>query len=45
MQQAVARARRTRDGLVDVEVLLRAIATEQKTFAADVVSRYGMVSG
>ena len=45
MQQAVARARRTRDGLVDVEVLLRAIATEQKTFAADVVSRYGVVSG
>ena len=45
MQQAVARARRTRDGLVDVEVLLRAIATEQKTFAADVVRRYGVVSG
>ena len=45
MQQAVARARRTGEGLVDVEALLRAMATEQKTFAADVVSRYGLISG
>ena len=45
MQQAVARARQKGDGPVDVEALLRAIATEQKTFAADVVSRYGVISG
>ena len=45
MQQAVARARQKGDGPVDVEALLRAIATEQKTFAADVVSRYGLISG
>ncbi|MCY4014152.1 MAG: hypothetical protein OXG82_15730 [Gammaproteobacteria bacterium] len=42
MQQAVARARRKGDGQVDVESLLRAIATETKTFAADVVRRYGL---
>ena len=45
MQQAVARARQKGDGPVDVEALLRAIATEQKTFAADVVSRYDLISG
>ncbi|MCY3811570.1 MAG: hypothetical protein OXH15_07245 [Gammaproteobacteria bacterium] len=45
MQQAVARARRKGDAPVDVESLLRAIATETKTFAADVVCRYGVISG
>ena len=45
MQQAVARARQKGDGLVDVEAMLRAVATEQKTFAADVVSRYDLISG
>ena len=45
MQQAVARARRKSDSPVDVGSLLRAVATESKTFAADVVRRYGLVSG
>ena len=45
MQQAVARARRKGDAPVDVESLLRAIVTETKTFAADVVRRYGLISG
>lgn len=45
MQQAVARARRKGDAPVDVESLLRAIATETKTFAADVVRRYDLISG
>ena len=42
MQQAVARARRRGDGPVDVDSLLRAVATETKTVAADVVRRYGL---
>ena len=42
MQQAVARARRKGDAQVDVESLLRAVATEAKTFAADVMRRYGL---
>ena len=45
MQQAVARARRKGDSPVDVESLVRAIATETKTFAADVVRRYVLISG
>lgn len=42
MQQAVARARQKP---ADVETLRRAIATERNTFAADVLRRYGLVSG
>ena len=42
MQQAVARARRKGDAPADVEHVLRAIATERSTFAADVLARYGV---
>ena len=45
MQQALARARRKGDSPADVQSLLRAIATETKTFAADVVRRYGLDNG
>ena len=38
MQQAVARARRKGDAPADVEHVLRAIATERHTFAADVLA-------
>ena len=44
MQQAVVRARRTGDGLVDVETLRKAVATERNTFAVDVLRRYGLVA-
>ena len=45
MQQAVARARQLGGAPVDVETLVRAIATERNTFAADVLRRYGLVDG
>ena len=45
MQQAVARARQLSGAPVDVETLVRAIATERNTFAADVVRRHGLVDG
>ncbi|MCE2425988.1 MAG: hypothetical protein J4F45_12970 [Pseudomonadales bacterium] len=43
MQQAVTRSRQDGNAAVGVEVLLRAIATERKTFAADVRKRYAVL--
>ena len=43
MQQAVARSQA--NGAADVESLLYAIATERRTFAADVLRRYAVIRG
>lgn len=44
MQQAVARAQR-KGTAADTDAVIRAMATETGTFAADVLSRYDVISG